>query len=41
MQADVLRAPVGPGAMHVERYAEAPRNVSEEVIARVMGKVEK
>src|SRR6267143_5072014 len=28
-------------SMHFERYAEAPRNVSEEVIARVMGKVEK
>jgi elongation factor G len=28
-------------SMHFERYAEAPRNVSEEVVARVMGKVEK
>jgi elongation factor G len=28
-------------SMHFERYAEAPKNVSEEVIARVMGKVEK
>jgi elongation factor G len=28
-------------SMHFEKYAEAPRNVSEEVIARVMGKVEK
>ena len=27
--------------MHFEKYAEAPRNVSEEVVARVMGKVEK
>jgi elongation factor G len=27
--------------MHFERYAEAPRNVSEEVVARVMGKVAK
>jgi hypothetical protein len=23
--------------MHFEKYAEAPRNVSEEVVARVMG----
>jgi elongation factor G len=28
-------------SMQFERYAEAPRNVSEEVIARTMGKVEK
>jgi elongation factor G len=28
-------------SMHFEKYAEAPRNVSEEVIARMMGKVEK
>ena len=28
-------------SMHFEKYAEAPRNVSEEVVARVMGKVEK
>jgi elongation factor G len=28
-------------SMHFEKYAEAPKNVSEEVIARVMGKVEK
>ncbi len=28
-------------SMHFERYAEAPRNVSEEVVARVMGKVER
>ena len=28
-------------SMHFERYAEAPKNVSEEVVARVMGKVEK
>jgi elongation factor G len=28
-------------SMHFERYAEAPRNVSEEVVARVMGKVAK
>jgi elongation factor G len=28
-------------SMHFEKYAEAPRNVSEEVIAKVMGKVEK
>jgi elongation factor G len=27
--------------MHFEKYMEAPRNVSEEVVARVMGKVEK
>jgi elongation factor G len=27
--------------MHFEKYAEAPRNVSEEVVARVMGKVGK
>jgi elongation factor G len=26
-------------SMHFEKYAEAPRNVSEEVVARVMGKV--
>jgi elongation factor G len=26
-------------SMHFERYAEAPRNVSEEVVARVTGKV--
>ncbi|PYQ05962.1 MAG: elongation factor G [Acidobacteria bacterium] len=26
--------------MHFEKYAEAPRNVSEEVVAKVMGKVE-
>jgi elongation factor G len=26
-------------SMHFERYDEAPRNVSEEVVARVMGKV--
>ena len=25
--------------MHFEQYAEAPRNVSEEVVAKVMGKV--
>jgi hypothetical protein len=25
--------------MHFERYAEAPRNVAEEVVARVTGKV--
>jgi hypothetical protein len=24
--------------MHFEKYMEAPRNVSEEVVARVMGK---
>jgi elongation factor G len=28
-------------SMHFEKYAEAPRNVSEEVVARVMGRVEK
>jgi len=28
-------------SMQFEKYAEAPRNVSEEVVARVMGKVEK
>ncbi len=28
-------------SMHFERYSEAPRNVSEEVVAKVMGKVEK
>ena len=28
-------------SMHFERYAEAPRAVSEEVVARVMGKVER
>ena len=27
--------------MHFEKYAEAPRSVSEEIVARVMGKVEK
>jgi elongation factor G len=27
--------------MHFERYAEAPRNVSEEVVAKVMGRVER
>jgi elongation factor G len=27
--------------MHFEKYMEAPRNVSEEVVARVMGKVAK
>jgi elongation factor G len=27
--------------MHFEKYAEAPRNVSEEVVAKVMGKVGK
>jgi len=27
--------------MHFEKYAEAPRNVSEEVVARVTGKVAK
>jgi elongation factor G len=27
--------------MHFEKYAEAPRNVSEEVVARVMGKTTK
>ncbi len=27
--------------MHFERYSEAPRNVSDEVVAKVMGKVEK
>jgi elongation factor G len=27
--------------MHFEKYAEAPRNVSEEVVAKVMGKVER
>jgi hypothetical protein len=25
--------------MHFEKYAEAPRNVSEEVVARVTGRV--
>jgi elongation factor G len=28
-------------SMHFERYAEAPRNVSDEVVARVTGKVAK
>ena len=28
-------------SMHFERYAEAPKSVSEEVVARVMGRVEK
>jgi elongation factor G len=28
-------------SMHFERYSEAPRSVSEEVVAKVMGKVEK
>jgi elongation factor G len=28
-------------SMHFEKYMEAPRNVSEEVVARVMGKVGK
>jgi elongation factor G len=28
-------------SMHFEKYAEAPRNVSEEVVAKVMGKAEK
>jgi elongation factor G len=28
-------------SMHFERYAEAPKNVSEEVVAKVMGRVEK
>jgi len=28
-------------SMHFEKYAEAPRSVSEEVVARVMGRVEK
>jgi elongation factor G len=28
-------------SMHFEKYAEAPKNVSEEVVAKVMGKVEK
>jgi elongation factor G len=28
-------------SMHFEKYAEAPRSVSEEVVAKVMGKVEK
>jgi elongation factor G len=27
--------------MHFEKYAETPRSVSEEVVARVMGKVGK
>jgi elongation factor G len=27
--------------MHFENYAEAPRNVSEEVVAKMMGRVEK
>ena len=27
-------------SMHFEKYAEAPRNISEEVVAKVMGKVE-
>jgi elongation factor G len=27
--------------MHFEKYAEAPRNVSEEVVAKVMGKAAK
>ena len=27
--------------MHFEKYAEAPRNVSEEVVAKVIGKVER
>jgi elongation factor G len=28
-------------SMHFEKYAEAPRNVSEEVVARVTGRVAK
>jgi len=28
-------------SMHFEKYAEAPRNVSEEVVAKTMGKIEK
>jgi elongation factor G len=28
-------------SMHFERYSEAPRNVSEEIVARVTGKVAK
>ena len=28
-------------SMHFEKYAEAPRNVSEEVVAKVMGRVER
>jgi elongation factor G len=28
-------------SMHFEKYAEAPKNVSEEVVAKVMGRVEK
>jgi elongation factor G len=28
-------------SMQFEKYAEAPRSVSEEVVARTMGKVEK
>jgi elongation factor G len=28
-------------SMHFEKYAEAPRNVAEEVVAKVMGKVER
>jgi elongation factor G len=28
-------------SMHFEKYAEAPRSVSEEVVAKVMGRVEK
>ena len=28
-------------SMHFEKYAEAPRNVSEEVVARTLGKVER
>ncbi len=28
-------------SMHFERYAEAPRNVAEEIVARVTGKVAK
>ena len=27
--------------MHFERYEEAPRNVSDEIVARVMGRVVK
>jgi elongation factor G len=28
-------------SMHFEKYAEAPRNVSDEIVARVTGKVAK
>jgi elongation factor G len=28
-------------SMHFEKYAEAPRNVAEEVVAKVMGRVER